>query len=70
MAIADKMPDQYKLRGGVYFVNAFPMTASGKVLRRKLKEEVQRIYNEKSISAKWVVGSGCVYKLLSVMIPG
>lgn len=46
------MADQYKLRGGVYFVNSFPMTASGKVVRRKLKEELQNLFNDKTISAK------------------
>lgn len=44
---ADNLADQYKLRGGVYFVDALPITASGKILRRKVKEEIIKLLNEK-----------------------
>lgn len=30
--------DYYKLRGGIYFVDSLPMTPSGKMLRRKVRE--------------------------------
>lgn len=36
--VADNFIDQKKLRGGVYFVDSFPLTPSGKVLRRELKK--------------------------------
>lgn len=36
--VAENFIDQKKLRGGVYFVNSFPMTSSGKVLRREVKK--------------------------------
>ncbi|XP_055600263.1 probable 4-coumarate--CoA ligase 3 [Uranotaenia lowii] len=44
MAIIDGQVSDYKrLRGGVFFVNQLPMSASGKVLRRKVKEALQNL---------------------------
>lgn len=37
--------DHCKLRGGVYFVDALPITPSGKLLRRKAKEIALELYN-------------------------
>lgn len=38
--VADNYPDQYKLRGGVFFIDfdEMPMTNSGKIIRRLVKE--------------------------------
>ncbi|XP_031621711.1 4-coumarate--CoA ligase-like 7 [Contarinia nasturtii] len=36
--VADHFADYCKLRGGVYFVESLPMTPSGKILRRKVKD--------------------------------
>lgn len=36
----DNLPDKYKLRGGIHFVDSFPTTPSGKVLRRKVRDEL------------------------------
>lgn len=35
---SDHFADHYKLRGGVYFVDSLPTTASGKISRRQVKE--------------------------------
>lgn len=40
------LDDVKKLRGGVYFVEKLPMTASGKILRRLVKEVANKLYNE------------------------
>lgn len=45
-AVAESMVDFKRLRGGAYFVDAFPMTPSGKVLRRKCREIAIERYNE------------------------
>lgn len=37
--VAKKVPPQKKLRGGVEFVEHIPKSASGKILRRLLKEK-------------------------------
>lgn len=44
----DNLPDKYRLRGGIYFVDSFPETANGKVLRRKVKEDLIKLYNNKT----------------------
>lgn len=36
--------DHKKLRGGVYFVNELPLTPSGKIIRRKVKEAAIKLY--------------------------
>lgn len=35
------------LDGGIYFVDELPMTASGKVIRSKVKEMAQQFYQTK-----------------------
>lgn len=42
------MSDYKQLRGGVYFVNSFPMTASGKIIRRKVRDMAIEMYNLRS----------------------
>ena len=39
MFIAGKVSEEMKLEGGVEFVSEIPKTASGKILRRKLREQ-------------------------------
>lgn len=47
---ADKLADFKKLRGGVYFVDSLPMTASGKFLKSIVKEMAIKSYNnEKNV---------------------
>lgn len=38
--VAEKLPEIYHLRGGVYFVDFMTMTPNGKVQRRKVKEMI------------------------------
>lgn len=45
--VADQMASYKRLDGGVYFVNEFPMTPSGKVIRSKVKEMAQKFYESK-----------------------
>ena len=40
--ISDKVAYYKRLRGGVQFVQEIPKSASGKILRRKLKEDHMR----------------------------
>lgn len=40
----DNLGDDCKPRGGVYFVDSIPTTASGKPLRRVVKEIATRLY--------------------------
>jgi 4-coumarate--CoA ligase len=44
--LAAKVANHKKLRGGVKFVDAIPKSASGKILRRILKEEAKKEYKE------------------------
>lgn len=44
--VSDNFADYKKLRGGVYFVQSLPLTASGKVLRRCVKELAIEMYKE------------------------
>jgi 4-coumarate--CoA ligase len=53
--LAVKVANHKKLRGGVKFVDAVPKSASGKILRRILKEEARKEYKElegKKLKAK------------------
>lgn len=45
--VARDLSDFKKLRGGVYFVDELPKTASGKMQRNKVKELVIKLYNNK-----------------------
>lgn len=42
--IAEALDDSQKLRGGIYFVDALPVTPSGKILRRKIKIHATKLY--------------------------
>lgn len=44
----DNFADYKRLRGGVYFLKSFPMTPSGKVLRRRVKDIVAQLYENKN----------------------
>ena len=44
----DHFADYCKLRGGVYFVDSLPLTPSGKMLRRKVKEIAIELYNARA----------------------
>ncbi|XP_005189318.2 uncharacterized protein LOC101889887 [Musca domestica] len=46
--VVERMQDFEYLRGGVYFVDDFPQTASGKTIRRKVTEMCERLWNEKN----------------------
>uniref|UniRef100_A0A7G3A7V3 Putative acyl-coa synthetase n=1 Tax=Lutzomyia longipalpis TaxID=7200 RepID=A0A7G3A7V3_LUTLO len=45
--VEKSVPDYKKLRGGVYFVDNFPMTPSGKIRKPKVKELAISLYNAK-----------------------
>lgn len=42
-SLTDKVADIKKIRGKVFFVDEFPLTPSGKIIRRKLKEFVENM---------------------------
>lgn len=46
--VNSRVSDYKKLRGGAYFVDKIPLTASGKVMRYELKVMAQKIYEEKN----------------------
>lgn len=46
--IEDRLEDFKQLRGGVYFVEELPKTASGKNIRNKVKEIVEGLYEKKN----------------------
>lgn len=46
--ISDNFADYKRLRGGVYFLESFPMTPSGKVLRRRIKDIVTQLYENEN----------------------
>lgn len=48
--VNEKVIDHKKLRGGVHFVDALPLTASGKILRRKAKEMAIEIMHSKTLA--------------------
>lgn len=43
----DHFDDYKRLRGGVYFVDSFPSTLSGKLLRREIRQTAIKLYNER-----------------------
>lgn len=47
--MADNLSDHYKLRGGVYFVDSLPLTASGKVMRRQTREQLIGLFHERRV---------------------
>ncbi|XP_055544510.1 uncharacterized protein LOC129729738 [Wyeomyia smithii] len=51
-AVASAMVDFKHLRGGVYFVASFPMTPSGKILRRKCREIAIGFFKESNNNNK------------------
>lgn len=54
--VQSKLNDAKQLRGGIYFMDSLPMTPSGKVIRRKVKEIVIELY-QKSQSLASIVAS-------------
>jgi 4-coumarate--CoA ligase len=44
--VADRLPDRKHLRGGVYFIDKMPMTGSGKIQKRIVKEIAIKLYNK------------------------
>lgn len=48
--VKSKLSDAKQLRGGVYFADAIPMTPSGKLLRRLVREMVMNLYNQKAVN--------------------
>lgn len=47
ISILDTMPNYKQLRGGVYFVKSLPLTSTGKVIRRGVKEIAIKMYNQR-----------------------
>lgn len=45
--ICKEFSDTRKLRGGIYFVSVLPTTPSGKLIRRKVKQQLTAIYKQK-----------------------
>lgn len=43
--VADHFAGYYKLRGGVYFVDSFPLSLSGKLLRRNVRDIAIGLFN-------------------------
>lgn len=48
--VNSKVIDAKRLRGGVYFVESLPMTPSGKVLKRNVREIAKKNYDTKALS--------------------
>lgn len=46
-SVADRFADYYKLRGGVYFVDSFLISSTGKLLRRKVMELAVELFEQK-----------------------
>lgn len=44
--VLNNLSDANRLRGGIYFFNALPMTPSGKILRRKVREIVMALHKK------------------------
>ena len=47
-AVDEQVSDYKRLRGGVYFVDEFPMTPSGKIKRRYLRDLATKLFNDKN----------------------
>lgn len=52
--VKNSLNDSCQLRGGIFFFDSLPMTPSGKILRRKVREIVMALY-EKSTPLKSVL---------------
>jgi 4-coumarate--CoA ligase len=50
--VTEKVANHKRLRGGVVFIDEIPKSASGKILRRVLKERVKEEGMGKSVKAK------------------
>uniref|UniRef100_A0A336K7L6 CSON003269 protein n=1 Tax=Culicoides sonorensis TaxID=179676 RepID=A0A336K7L6_CULSO len=48
----ENLPDYKTLRGGCYFVDALPMTPSGKIQRNKVKTMAKELYQKKVLENK------------------
>lgn len=44
--VSDHFSDHCKLRGGVYFMDSIPTTASAKIVRKLVKEKIVALLNE------------------------
>lgn len=42
-SIASKFPDYKHLHGGVYFFDKLPMTLTGKIIKRRVREEIIKL---------------------------
>lgn len=42
--VAQELADYKRLRGGVFFVDELPMTASGKIVKRKVRDIAVRMF--------------------------
>jgi 4-coumarate--CoA ligase len=45
--VAEKMPNYKQLHGGVFFINDFPKTASGKIQKRFIRDIAVKLYHRK-----------------------
>ena len=43
--VAESLPDQMRLRGGVFFMNRLPYTSSGKIAKPQLKQMTRKNCN-------------------------
>lgn len=50
--LTDYFVDYKRLRGGVYFIDSLPLTPSGKVMRRKVKEIAIEMHENESGEAE------------------
>lgn len=48
----DNLPDDCKLRGGVYFVSSLPMTVAGKPIRGSIKKIATEFYQKNKNAIK------------------
>lgn len=44
--VANSLPEYKQLHGGVYFVESFPSTATGKIQKRDTKDLAVKMYNK------------------------
>lgn len=52
LSISDQLAKFKHLDGGVYFVDEFPMTPSGKIIRQKVKDIAQNLYQQRKLNRK------------------